>query len=234
MYDIDELERRWIRYRRKRYALHAAIGAGIVLLTAVPILYVSFKPQPLSSEQESAESSQALAVRGNTTAEGNGSKVSAVASSERTLSAQVPSMEQKPKPRKPKIKISITDTPISDENDAQSSEKKRIELEMSDRGSRSVIREIEERFPTTRDYEDAMYLAKYYYGRKQYAKAEHWATQANTIDSGKEESWIIFGKAKARQGHRVEALKVLQAYYDRTGSERTKELIDRIRKGKKY
>ena len=79
-----------------------------------------------------------------------------------------------------------------------------------------------------------MYLAKYYYGKKKYKKAEYWAMQANSIDSTKEDSWIVFGKAKAKQGHRTDALRVLQAYYDRSGSMRVKELIHRIRKGKPY
>jgi tetratricopeptide (TPR) repeat protein len=79
-----------------------------------------------------------------------------------------------------------------------------------------------------------MYLAKYYYGKRNYRRAEKWAMQANAIDSSKEESWIIFGKALAKRGHRADALRVLQAYYDRSGSMRVKELIDRIRKGKKY
>jgi hypothetical protein len=79
-----------------------------------------------------------------------------------------------------------------------------------------------------------MYLAKYYYRKKRYRKAEYWAMQANAIDSTQEGSWIIFGKAKAKQGHRTDALRVLQAFYDRSGSMRVKMLIDRIRKGRSY
>jgi len=97
-----------------------------------------------------------------------------------------------------------------------------------------VVKEIEARFPDTRDYDDAIYLAKYYYGKHQYSKAENWAMQANSIDSTQEESWIIYAKAKAKRGHRAAALRILQAYYDQTGSLRAKMLIDRIRKGKKF
>jgi tetratricopeptide (TPR) repeat protein len=114
------------------------------------------------------------------------------------------------------------------------SSSKSMLLKVSDAKSTQIVKEIEARFPDTRDYDDAIYLAKYYYDKHRYRKAENWAMQANTIDSTQEESWIIYAKAKAKQGHRAAALRILQAYYDQTGSLRAKMLIDRIRKGRKF
>jgi len=228
MYDIDGLERQWIRYRRKKALRHLVIAAAILFIIGTPIAYISMKPA--EQVRETGKTAKAPAVAGK---EKNVSKT-APAKTEKTLSPQLPSMQMEPEKRKkPKIHITLSDLPVED-GDTVGSGNKKIDMEMSDAESRSVIQEIESRFPVTKDYDDAMYLAKYYYGRKNYKKAEAWAMQANTIDSGREESWIIFGKAKAKQGHRAEALRVLQAYFDRTGSEQIKELIDRIRKGRKF
>jgi hypothetical protein len=130
--------------------------------------------------------------------------------------------------------ITLTDRNAPVEKGGESKAEKKMRLKMTDAKSRKVVKQIESRFPATRDYDDAMYLAKYYYRKKKYRKAEYWAMQANTIDSSQEGSWIIFGKAKAKQGHRADALRVLQAYYDRSGSMQVKMLIDRIRKGQSY
>jgi len=95
------------------------------------------------------------------------------------------------------------------------------------------IAEREERFKSTQDPQDSLYIAKYYYKKGDYKKAETWAINTNNIDGDIEESWIIFAKARAKQGFRVDAIKVLQSYYDETKSPRAKELLDKLRFGKK-
>ena len=95
-------------------------------------------------------------------------------------------------------------------------------------------KEVEERFKETQDVEDSLYLAKYYYKKGDYAKAESWAITTNNIDGDIEESWLIFAKARAKQGRRVDAIKVLQTYYDETKSKKAKELLDKLRLGKPF
>jgi len=88
----------------------------------------------------------------------------------------------------------------------------------------------EERFKSTQDPQASLYLARYYYKKGNYDKAETWAVNTNSIDGDIEESWIIFAKARAKQGHRVDAIKVLQSYYDETGSQKAKALLDKLRR----
>jgi len=135
--------------------------------------------------------------------------------------------------QKPKMTIIVSDRQ-GHTLSSQESKTPAVKLKVSKVRNQQVVRQIEKRFRMTRDYDDAIYLAKYYYRQHRYKQAEYWAMQANTIDSTQEESWMLFGKAKAKRGMRADALKVLQAYYDRTGSVRVKDLIDRIRKGKSY
>jgi hypothetical protein len=248
MYDIDELERRWVRYHRKRLLKRVGWGALLLLLVAGPILYVSLKP---SLKEKSREDKRPV-----TTSEPGGSameekktlspiapipqrKVSestpAVSSTERQGALRAVADPEIPsKSKKPKMVITLTDRNAPPAPAKESREEKKIRMKMVDTKNTQVVKEIEARFPDTRDYDDAMYLAKYYYRKKRYRKAEYWAMQANAIDSTQEGSWIIFGKAKAKQGHRTDALRVLQAFYDRSGSMRVKMLIDRIRKGRSY
>ena len=233
MYDIDALERQWQRYRRKRMFRIGAIVAGILVILGTPILYATLKHSGTAKVQSGGKVSSVNHSVGETN---RSVRKVADRGQPKVLQPEVPSLSTaNPQPKKPKMLITLSDrngeaVEVADEPAA----KKKIHLEMTDAKSRQVVKEIEARFPDTRDYDDAMYLAKYYYGKHQYRKAETWAMRANGIDSSQEESWLLYGKAKAKQGHRAEALRILQAYYDQSGSLRAKMLINRIRKGKKF
>jgi len=230
MYDINELENQWRRYARKRLIKRAGWGVAVVLAVLLPTLYVTLRPEPTSAPKKPKNPAENHQIRKKAPAH------PAVVRKEEPLKPVVappPPVEEKPK--KPKMLITLSDRNGAKSVSAGESEaEKKIRLQVTDARNSRVVKEIEKRFPSTRDYEDAMYLAKYYYGKKNYRKAEYWAMQANAIDSSQEESWIVFGKAKAKQGRRADALRVLQAYYDRSGSARVQNLIYRIRTGKKY
>jgi len=99
---------------------------------------------------------------------------------------------------------------------------------------REKISELEEKFQTSQDPQDSLEIAKYYYQLKEYKKAENWAVNTNNIDGDIEDSWIIFAKARAKQGFRTDAIKVLQSFYDETNSQKAKILLDKIRRGKSF
>jgi hypothetical protein len=242
MYNISELERKWVRYRQKRYLKYGFYGAAVLILLFGPMLFVSFRkaPSPIAGGEKKLSSGSATTVAQAKSVPAKtipASTTGEQSPAEETLAPGVPSLEEKKLKEsagkaKPKMLITVTDK--NAQAGESGTERKAIKMEMVDTKNRTVAKEIEQRFPLTKDYDDAMYLAKYYYGKRKYKKAEYWAMQANSIDSTQEESWIIFGKAIAKRGHRADALRVLQAFYDRSGSIRVKELIDKIRKGKKY
>jgi len=91
---------------------------------------------------------------------------------------------------------------------------------------------LEEQFKESQDPQDSLKVARYYYKIGDYKKAETWAVNTNNLDGDIEESWLIFAKARAKQGFRVDAIKVLQSYYDETNSPKAKELLDKLRRGK--
>jgi len=242
MYDIDELEAKWARYRRKRMIRRALFGMGILFLVGAPILYVTLKDSATASTTARTRTAHpngippkrdAYAPAATKASPSSPAKVATVTPLAPTRPGMQKSSPPEP-PKKPKMLITLTDRSAPKGNGTGTDAEKKIRMKMVDVKNTRVVKEIEARFPMTRDYDDAMYLAKYYYRKKRYRKAEYWAMQANTIDSTQEGSWIIFGKAKAKQGHRADALRILQAYYDRSGSMRVKVLIDRIRKGRPY
>jgi len=96
---------------------------------------------------------------------------------------------------------------------------------------REEIANLEDKFKESQDPNDSLEVAKYYYKIKNYKKAETWAVNTNNLDGDIEESWLIFAKARAKQGKRVDAIKVLQTFYDETNSPKAKKLLDKLRKG---
>ena len=100
--------------------------------------------------------------------------------------------------------------------------------------NREKIAELEEHFKSYQDPKDSLALAKIYYSKGNYAKAESWAVNTNNIDGDLEESWLIFAKSRVKQGFRKDAIKVLQSYYDETNSVKAKALLKKIRFGKPF
>ncbi len=247
MYEIEELEAQWRRFRRKRYMRRGLIVLSILLLLGIPMVYVSYKErkkETASSVVDTGNKKNIVNSIKKTPSELPSIKAAnkVPLSVAKPLQTEVPSM-QKQSPtkvpsetsvsQKPKMTISFVE-PTSSEKASTSIKRGSMQMQTVNVANASVIRKLEKRFPLSRDYDDAMYLAKYYYGKHNYRKAEYWAMQANTVDSSQAESWMIFAKSKAKQGHRKEALKILQAYYDRYGNMEVKLLIDRMRKGRSY
>ncbi len=127
---------------------------------------------------------------------------------------------EKKKHIRPKLNILVSNEPMDGDNPDVING---VDFRGNAGVNSTVIKRIESRFEDTKDYDDAMFLAKYYYSKGRYRKSEYWSMQANLIDSSKEDSWIIFSKSQAKQGKRADALRVLQAYFDRTGSMKIKD-----------
>jgi len=213
MYDIDALEQQWKRYRRKRLALPIV---GVILLVVVLVAVRYF------FSTSSSASEAVTPITSNNTA------------TPAHLSPEVPSLQPQAKPAsKTKMQIVFSDEQRQADEPAPSKAKKVI-IEVTPKKSSGSVQQIESRFKVTRDKDDALFLARYYYEKKAYSKALKWALETNKIDSDIEESWLIFAKAKAQLGQRIEAIRVLQAYYDRSGSEQAKSLLSQIRRGKAF
>ena len=223
MYDIESLENQWKRYKRKRLLLPVALGALSLLVGLM--FFFGFGTRHPEKTPEIAHSSSV------------DTSVSQKAEAKKTspsLSTEVPSMREKPA-RKKGWKMTFADSDSAENVHAESeAPSHHIAITVTQKNAKTSISDMESRFLSDPKKEDALYLAKYYYKKKVYQKALRWALETNKIDSNIEESWLIFGKAKAKLGKRMEAIRVLQAYYDRTGSLKAKSILGKIRRGKAF
>ena len=230
MYDIEELEKKWLKYRRRKLII---VTSSIVLAASVigGVSYLVFNTESSNKPQEVNR------IKKQHIPKDEDIVVNRKEKPLKSMNTEVPSMKKGENDTvsagTPEINTPENNSPVESETKAVEHNPK-LNMVISEPKSGSVIKEIEKRFSESKSYDDAIYLAEYYYGKNNFKKAEYWAMQANIVDSIPEESWIIFAKAKVKSGHRVEALKVLEAYYNKTGSTNALKLIDTIRKNKKF
>jgi hypothetical protein len=93
-----------------------------------------------------------------------------------------------------------------------------------------TIEHVEKRFQVTKSYDDALFLAKAYDASKVYEKVKYWALKANTLDSSREESWLLFAKAQFVLGAEEEAVEVLEVYRRDYYSPKVEVLLERMLK----
>ena len=237
MYDIPELEKKWRKYKRKQIqkpllitvAALLIIGGGAALIKT----YLSSKNNvPKSNvaatstvQSESKKSNDAIII----------TKVNPVQSAQTQNSENGGIDLSKAEIVKPNVPDDDIRVIGFDNKDKQKIKKKYEDILVPKQSVEEIkekekVAEIEDRFKETQDPQDSLYLAKYYYKIGNYKKAENQAVNTNNIDGDIEESWLIFAKARAKQGFRVDAIKVLQSYYDETHSPKAKELLDKLRR----
>ena len=235
MYDIPELEKKWRRYKKNQIRKPLIIGiSSLILIMGVSIVVITYlkhnkkeenkvvavkKVNQINNKQNNNQAMVVSNINNNQTANSNNS---IDLSKAEIVKPNVPDMDIRVigfdnKKEKQKIKEKYEDVLVPN--------KKAIE-------ENDEVKDIEERFKDTQDPQDSLYLAKYYYKKGDYKKAESWAVATNNIDGDLEDSWLIFAKARYKQGFRVDAIKVLQSYYDETNSPKAKKLLDLFRHGK--
>jgi len=263
MYDIPELEKKWRKYKRNKIKKPLIIG-GIttVLILGVGALVTTYllnkkteekiekkvavvtpKQEPVVKKEEK-NNNQAMIIEklpnGNKasnvrTATNKSSNVDSSQndsnnalidlSKAEIVKPNVPSDEIRmigfDKKEKKKIKNKYEDILVPKEA--------KVDIQ-----EREKVAELEEKFKISQNPEDSLAIAKFYYQKGNYKKAENWAVNTNNLDGDIEESWLIFAKARAKQGFRVDAIKVLQSYYDETNSKKAKDLLVKIRFGKSF
>jgi len=132
----------------------------------------------------------------------------------------------------------LVDIPILDkegENIIDKSDinrRKKVYLNIIETTSISAYEDVEKRFHQSHDIDDAIFLAKTYYKKGHYKKAEQWAFEANKIDDELEESFLIFVKAKMKLGKKNEAKAILNQYLKQNNSKDAKVLLNQIENNK--
>ncbi|MEA2028579.1 MAG: CDC27 family protein [Campylobacterota bacterium] len=243
MYDMKELEQKWLKYKIKQsipwalflllivlafiYYNNRVVVNQIVLeyYTKVSKHYISKPDEKNITKPESNQEIQAVVIK----SEKNSTiKVVEINVSDEVFDTNATLYEE-----------NTTNPFFSSIKDKSEVEKKspeaRLEEEIERRHEKKYIhikkssnayKEVEKRFASSQDPEDALFLARYYYENKKYKKAEEWAFIANELNDESEESWLIYAKAKAARGEYLKAIHILDAYLKKTNSLRARKLLE--------
>jgi hypothetical protein len=260
MYDIPELEKKWRKYKRNKIKKPIMIGLGVFALVGVisfaGIKYLNSTTNNTTKEVAQSKQNTPLVANSATQkqTQNNSSNSPAIVITKTPVATQQP-VVQKSVPQ-PTAKANANSDDTIDLSNAtivkpnvpddeirvigfDNKEKKEVTDKYKDILTPQTnnkpkidpkVLAYEERFKETQDPQDSLFLAKYFYKKGDYQKAETWAVNTNNIDGDIEDSWIIFAKSRAKQGHRVDAIKVLQSYYDETGSAKAKDILDKLRR----
>ena len=109
--------------------------------------------------------------------------------------------------------------------------RKKMHLDIIETTSVSAYKDVAKRFHQSHDTDDSLFLAKSYYRKGNYKKAEYWALQTNKVNDNIEESWLIFVSSKVKLGHKNEAIRILTTYIKRSNSAEARSLLYKIKKG---
>ncbi|MEW5832449.1 MAG: tetratricopeptide repeat protein [Campylobacterota bacterium] len=239
MLDIRDLERRWLKYKLKRYLPYAAV-ALIVLGGVVMALFPTREgSHALSSigesngSERSASAPSASADHNTTVLEPSMRFVETFQGSlaaQPAAAARLPVQSSLPPPKILEMPEPPQIVPGSPKPATASAQGGRSLL-INRNENKADIEELQNRFKETSNANLGLYIAKYHYDRGNYAEAYNYALKTNAINSRIEESWLLFSKALVKLGRTEQAKKTLQLYVQQSDSDAAKALLNSIEKG---
>ena len=264
MYDMQELEKKWRKYKRNKIKKPVILGTfSAIILAGIAIGASTYyaKSQDSSSSvvatktatkkvEDSSKNEPAIIIKkvnNPTVASNNNNSNNALVNVQKTntaTAAQESNDDGIDLSKATIIKPNVPDDEIRVIGFDNAKEKDSIKKDYSDIlvpkqttqdiAAREEIADLEEKFKDTQDPNDSLAIAKFYYKKGNYKKAETWAVNTNNIDGDLEDSWLIFAKSRAKQGFRTDAIKVLQTFFDESNSRKAKNLLDKLRRGENY
>jgi len=234
MYDIRPLEEEWKKYQRKKRQPWYMLAVVLVLVLAVSVIGLNFKGQFLSifvskSKTEKRLTEKVVKEKNQSTIPKH--EIETVKAPVKVVIEQNDSMEIVEELPIKENRIEIKKPVVRVEAQPEAKHRKKMHLNIIETSSVSAYKDVAERFRQSHETDDSLFLAKAYYKKGNYKKAEYWALQTNKVNENIEESWMIFARSKIKQGKRNEAVRVLSAYVKRSNSLQAKHLLEKIKQG---
>jgi hypothetical protein len=235
--DIPLLERRWLKYKLKRYLPYAVFAITIFI---IPISIIVLIQHRAPSIQQSVKEKKTLIAPTNEVPmilEPSMQFVQSLPSTVPDVLSSNPSnvLTKAVIPQKsilpatiPQIKVSTPSTPIAPPVVHQSSLKKASSINRDTEVFN--IHEIEERFQNNSNPHLGVYIARYHYDHGNYNESYNYALKTNSINNTMEESWLIFAKSMVKLGKIDEAKKTLQLYISQSNSDSARSLLASLEK----
>ena len=259
MHNIQILEAEWKKYNKKKYRPYYLLALLVMVVLAGSIYYVKnikLDNVLVASEKKNADMQlNVLSQKKNVDAKllVNGPIISLQKPKEIKMEKIKPLMDMRKMngennefviPTLPVVDdIPIMDTPQIKSNTVPTTytQKKMIKkenmkphkrkhLNIIESSGVGAYKEVETRFNQFHDADDALFLARMYYKKGDYKKAEQWALKTNKVNKNIEEGWIIFAKSKVKTGKVSDAIHILQNYIRQSDSQEAKQLLFKIQK----
>ncbi len=231
MYDIKPLEEEWKKYKKKKRRPWFVLIFSIFIILLVSLTFLNYKEIDFiqfydKSKVESItnKSTTLLIDKALTTLELKKIRENKVQQITELEAMTVMSNENG------SIEI-VEDLPLSEDHGTIKEPRKKMHLDIIETTSISAYKDVAKRFHQSHDTDDSLFLAKSYYRKGNYKKAEYWALQTNKVNGNIEESWLIFAKSKMKLGRKNEAINVLTTFIKRSNSSEAKSLLYKIKKG---
>jgi len=240
MYDIKPLEEEWNKYKKKKMKPWYVLLLTFIVVTACVFIFLNYKDLILSKFDNniSVPSDKSLHTsvfidRSLMMLEVKNKRIQDSDNEEKTEHkigkiTEIDDPMRYEHPNAKKVAITVTE-PVKKIKVIEKP-RKRMHLTIIETTSSSAYKDVERRFSDTADPDDSLFLARTYYEKGNNKKAIYWALQTNKLNSNIEESWIIFAKAKARSGHKSEAIRILSNYIKRSNSIVAQRLLIKLKK----
>lgn len=255
MLNITDLERRWLRYKIKRFA--PVIATLIVALLLVPVFFIlntnhveekkiqTPKPEKpviptLSSQSESSmelePSMQFIETIGmdEEISQSSSKETPSISAAATVRKSLKPSNPTPPKTSiKPALNVNPPPAYSQQSNTLQPLKAPPVENKQTGmvRGNMAFdIRDVEERFASNANPQLGLFIARYYYDHGNYNEAYNYALKTNSLNNNIEESWILFAKSLIKLGKVDQARQTLTLYTSKHNSEEAKILLNSLTK----
>ena len=224
MFNIEELEKKWLRYKIKSYIPHATISIITILIFILFLLYNSTnikKTAILNKNIKTTKEIEPKIIK---------EEIKNILKNPVQITL-TPSLEFINS-----VKKSTKDTNkpkhITRKKTIIKKELKKETINIIRKNSSDDIKNIIKRFKKSNSPALSLFLAKKYYDLGNYNEAYNYALTTNKLNNNIEASWILFSKSLVKLNKKDKALKVLRQYINYSNSNKAKVLLNNILAGK--
>jgi len=228
MYDIKPLEDEWKKYQlKKRKPIYFAVFF-IILLSIIFISIMNFSN--VNEYMDKINNKSTISNKNNKKVLLKNNALTKLETEEENRNVNITNINPSSD-----ILVDIPILNIKENTDTKVNSDMnhdKIHLNIIETSSVKAYEDVEKRFKQSHDIDDALFLAKSYYKKHNYKKAEYWAYEVNKLDSNIEESLFIFVRSKVKLGHVAESLSILKNYIIKSNSQEAKRLLNKIENSK--
>lgn len=242
MYDLNDLEKKWIIYKKQKYKKIGSLGVAFlaVALVSFGLGYLIFGSKNTAQTANTAPVSE----QNNTLKQAEINQTALPGQPMQSIPAYQYQPLQKEvviiSPEEKKEEFKSFQPTEQNQNTAQTSSQQpqqrtvqikpnvapKITIETKSAGPIEVLAS---RYSKNPDAATAISLSEIFYKQGNYQKSLKWAMNANAIDPKAEKSWIMFAKSSYKLGRKQDALNALENFSKTSSSEAVKTTISQIK-----